>query len=141
MSKKDQTAADKAFIGSDRHTLDDLKLQPWTPQRIIAAQEMGLLYPNLGKQGWAQFRRTNVYPGALKDVMIFLFLSTLDENEVDEATFADARKFGAGRGIHLADGQGFWDAFHKFVEVVSEVYAGATKPKTGGDEDEDDPKT
>jgi hypothetical protein len=140
--KPKQPAIDKAFLGSDKHTLGDLKLQPWTPERIIKAQEIGMLYPSLGKQDWEQYRKTKVYPGAVKDVMIFLFLSTLKADEIDNATCDQAKSFGIKRGIHQTDSTAFWEAYTKFIEVQNEIQTAATKPKsatgTGTDDEEDD---
>lgn len=140
-AKKKKKAIDKAFTNSDKHTLDDLKLFPWTPDRIIAAQLLGMIYPNIGKEGWAQWKRTGVYPGAMKDVMIFVYLSTLDGDELEEATFQAAKTFGVTRNLHLASGDAFWEAFAKFVEVEKEIERSATKPKDDDSgEDDDDPK-
>lgn len=145
MSKKKTpkpTSADKAFTGSDKHTLNDLKLEPWTPDRIIRAQEIGLIFPNIGKQDWQLFRKTGVYPGAVKDTMIFLYLSTIDPEEVDEATYREAKAFGVKRGLHIADGKAFWEAYAKFMQVQKEIEASIAVPK--GDEespdDDDGPK-
>jgi hypothetical protein len=149
-----QNAADKAFTGSDRHTLDDLKLEPWTPQRIWAAQLMGMSYPNLGKAGRNALLRSNVYPNAVKDVAIFLWLSTrkpetFETNDSSEITVIDAeaqpemaaklaRDFAIERGIHLRDSAEFWDAYNKFWEVMQEIENVVTQPKgSGPDEDEE----
>lgn len=146
MSKKapKTTPVDKAFTGSDKHTLDDLKLQPWTPDRIIKAQEIGLIFPNIGKQDWQLFRKTGVYPGAVRDVMIFVFLSTLEPEEVEEATYREAKAFGVKRGLHIADGKAFWEAYAKFMQVQNEIDASVALPKANGseppDDDDDDPK-
>lgn len=139
--KPTQTPIDKAFLRSDKHTLADLKLQPWTPDRIIKAQEIGMLYPSLGKQDWAQYKRTKIYPGAVKDVMIFLYLSTLTPDTVDAATDTEAKAFGIKRGLHHTDSTAFWEAYLKFIEVQNEIQASATKPKSSpgdGTEDEED---
>ena len=152
MSKKaKQSKADKAFTGSDKHTLADLKLQPWTPQRVWTAQLLGMAYPNIGKQGRDQLRRSNVYPNAVKDVAIFLFLSTrTNEVEVDEAeqfpeeASTKARDFGISRGIHKRDSTEFWEAYSKFWDVMNEIEDSATKPKSEGpdehEEESDGPK-
>jgi hypothetical protein len=139
MSKKPkQPAIDKSFLNSDKHTLSDLKLQPWTPERIIKAQEIGMLYPALGKMDWEQYNKTKVYPGMAKDIMIFLFLSTLQPSEVETATYDEAKAFGIKRGIHRTDSTEFWQARNKFVEVQNEIQTAATKPKNSTRSDEDD---
>jgi hypothetical protein len=140
--KAKQTAIDKAFLGSDKHTLDDLNLQPWNPMRIIKAQGIGMRYPNLGKRDWDQYRETRVYRHAISDVMIFVYLSTLTgKDEVKLATEDEAEAFGIKRGLHQADSREFWEAYTKFIEVQNEIQTAATKPKTtpvNGTDDDDD---
>lgn len=138
-TKPTQQPIDKAFLNSDKHTLSDLKLHPWTPDRIIKAQEIGMLYPSLGKMDWEQYHKTKVYPGMLKDVMIFVYLSTLTHKEVDTATYDEAKAFGIKRGIHRTDSDEFWDARNKFIEAQNEIQDAATKPKrAAGEEDNED---
>lgn len=155
MKKKNaQGKADKAFTGSDKHTLADLKLYPWTPERRIAAQTIGMLYPNLGKKGRNQLARTNVYPSAVSDTYIFLWLSTLpdeltmsrmsesdrekvtltieDAERSAEESYHEAKKFGIKRGLHDSDSREFWDAYNKFWEVMQEIESAATRPKQAG---------
>jgi hypothetical protein len=143
MSKPKPTPADKAFTQSDKHALDELKLEPWTPDRIIKAQELGLIFPNTGRAGWEQFRQTNVYPGAVRDVILFVYLSTIEPEQVEDVTWKDAKAFGVKRGLHDPDGKPFWQAYAKFMEVQKEISASLSVPKTNGDPDDhegDDPK-
>lgn len=149
--KGQQTVADKAFTGSDKHTLDDLKLEPWTPDRQIIFQTLSGIYPNLGKAGWQQFTQTNVYPGATRDVMLFVYLSTLPPEDlidqktgdviqigVESATWKDAKAFGVKRGLHNPDSKAFWQAFAKFMEVQKEITTSLTVPKSDGGAPPDD---
>lgn len=147
-----QTEADKAFTGSDRHTLDDLRLEPWTPQRIWTAQLMGMAYPNLGKKGRDALFRSNVYPNAVKDVAIFLWLSTRKDETSEgenEWSVADAesqpevaaklaRDFAIKRGVHIRDSAEFWDAYNKFWDVMQEIENVATQPKGSGPDDDEE---
>lgn len=136
--KAAKSPAEKAFANSGKHKLGDLKLNPWTPQREIRAQEIGMLYPNLGKEGWTQFRKTNLYPGAIRDVIIFVYLTTLEPTTVSDATYEDAEKWAVKKKLHNTRGDVFWDAFAKFIEVQNEISASATRPAETGD-DEDNP--
>jgi hypothetical protein len=152
MSKKKpiQTPIDKAFLGSDKHTLDDLKLQPWTQDREWAAGLMGMAYPNLGKEGLERLTKTNVYDEAVKDTCIWLYLSTLTPDEVEDAerfpdeAYKRARAFGMKRGVNQRDSKAFWDAYNKFWDVMKERREAVTKPKMrpvgGSDDEDDDPK-
>lgn len=143
---KKKTAKKKdAFTKSDKHVLNGIKLFPWTPSRIIAAQAMGLLYPEIGKDGWDQYRRTKVYPGAVKDVIICLWLCAQTNDRVDEAdaapveAYSEARRWAAGLGIHKPGSDQFWQAYVKFSEIIKEVDDSATVPKGDNDEEAPDP--
>jgi hypothetical protein len=159
MSKKKpkQAKIDKAFLGSDKHTLSDLRLEPWTPDRYLAAQSMGMLHPRVGKEGWDQFDRTKMYPGCVKDVVIAIWLCSIpDSPNLNEGTFqwsvvdADARpveaysvakKWAIKRGILKPDSLEWWQAYGAFSDMVREAAEAMTKPKDSpgaGTEDDDD---
>ncbi len=147
MTKKPKKlAVEKAFERSDKHVLGDLKLKPWTPSRVIAGQNMGLLYPRIGKEGFDQFQRTKMYPGCLKDTIIVLWLCTLNDEAVEDAdrspqdAYRQSQIWASGRGIHKIDSDEFWAAYNLFSGIMNEVDHSATKPaETGEEEDEDDP--
>ncbi len=143
MSDKDEAyapdEAEAAFVNSDNHALGELELQPYTPSRVVAAQRMGMVYPSIGDDAMEQFRKTGLYPGALQDVLILLWLLSLaDEKEVLRAlrrpdeSLIKAIQWGADRGITKAGGDKFWAAYDKFIQVVSEANASEGVPKTDG---------
>lgn len=140
MNRKKKARKADPFTQSDKHVLDGVRLFPWTPSRVIAAQTMGMLYPEIGKEGWDQYRRTKVYPGAVKDVIICLWLCTQNEEEVDLADCApveaynQARKWAASLGIHDIKGNPFWQAYNKFAEIMGQVDKAMTFPKNSGEE-------
>lgn len=144
MRKKKSKERD-AFTESDKHVLNGLKLQPWTPSRVIAAQAMGCLYPRIGKEGWDQYKRTKTYPGCLKDVVIVLWLCLQDWQRVDDAdaapveAYSEARKWAASLGIHRIDSDEFWQAYGKFAEIMSEVDKSFTVPAQTDNEETPDP--
>jgi len=66
---------DDSFVASVQgEAWNETELEPWNPPRQIAAQSMGMLYPFIGDDGMEMLARTGVYPGALRDVIIFLWL-------------------------------------------------------------------
>jgi hypothetical protein len=143
--KKKKTKPD-AFLKSERHALDGIKLQPWTPDRMIAAQSLGMIYPSIGDEGWAALKRRSIYAGAVRDVALALWLCTLSDAEVLEAEArgdAEARKQSAAWAVklhlHDANKAPFWDAFTKFMEIQNEVNQSATLPVKGdaGTDDEE----
>lgn len=133
-----------AFTDSDKHVLHGTKLFPWTPARIIAGQSMGLLYPEIGKDGWDQYKRTKIYPGALRDTIICLWLCTRNEIQVDEAdsapqeAYRQARSWATALKIHKAGSNEFWQAYAKFAEIMGEVDESFTVPKVEPGEEPDE---
>lgn len=128
-----------SFTQSDNHALGDVKLQPYTPSRIIAAQAMGLHYGMLSDDEVQQYLATGLYPQAAHDVTIVLWLCSLeDDGEVaraakwPEAAFKKASDWGATHGtINRSDGR-FSAAFKLFFRIMSEIAASQTIPKTSG---------
>lgn len=132
------------FTESDKHVLNGIKLYPWTPARSIAAQSCGMLYPEIGKAGWEQYRRTKLYPGAVKDTIIALYLCTLDEDAVDQAdsapveAYRQARQWAAKLRIHDIKNDEFWQAYAKFSEIMTEVDKSITTPRVEPGEEADE---
>lgn len=145
MKKKKTSKPRDSFTESDKHVLHGTKLYPWTAGREIASQAMGLLYPEIGKEGWDQYRRTKVYPGALKDTIICLWICTQTETQVDDADVApveayrQARKWAASLGIHKLGSDAFWQAYNKFADIVMEARRAMTAPKVEPGDDDHDP--
>jgi hypothetical protein len=143
MKKVKKSAVEQAFERSDKHSLGDLPLQPWTADRVIAAQSMGMIWPNVGKEGFDQYDRTKTYPGALRDAIIVLWLCTLSDEQVEEADRAPngalirAKKWAAERGIPKINSDAYDAAFGKFIDIVSEVKQSATTPAETEEEDDD----
>lgn len=134
MKKKSPKTPD-AFVSSDRHGLNGIKLEPWTHDRSIAAQTLGLIYPNLSKEDWASVKRGGIYPGALRDVMLTIWLCTIKKQDVIatevlgvENAMIESGKFGAKHGIHKVKGQPFWDALSICMAMWNEVNQSVTIP-------------
>lgn len=144
MSRKKKKAKD-AFLGSERHALEGVKLEPWTPDRSIAAQSLGLRYPNLGEEGWTEVKRAGTYPGVVRDVCLALWLCTLKPEQVLEAETRgeqEAKKksteWAAKLGIHDTKKQAFWDGLNKCMEMWNEVNQSVTVPAKAEPNDDDE---
>ena len=61
-------------------------LAPYSPMRKHAADRMGLLYPNIGEGGAAQYTIGGSYPGCVMDAAIVLWLCSIpdDGQKVEE---------------------------------------------------------
>ena len=143
-SVKKATKKPDTFVSSERHVLNGLKLEPWTADRSIAAQSLGMIYPALGDEGWASVKRSGVYPGAVRDVCLALWLCTLKSDEVLEAEVAgekEAKKrsteWASKLGIHDTKKQAFWNAMTLFMEMQREVNKSVTVPNKGREDDEE----
>lgn len=132
----------KSDAFTDGHVLNGIRLHPWTPMRVIAGQSMGMLYPEIGKKGFDQYRRTKTYAGIIKDVAICLWLCSVNEDRVDEAdsspheAYTEARAWATGLQIHKMSSEKWDQAFVVFAGIVSEVDKAITIPKSDGEDDE-----
>jgi hypothetical protein len=133
---------EKAFVNSDAHSFNGTELQPYTPSRIVAAQAMGLRYPNIGEEALEQFNRTGIYPSALLDTLIVLWLCTLDEPHPNGPGAAQVRRamrrpdesiekaiaWGADHGITDQRSENFRQAYDEFAAIVVEVQNSRSLP-------------
>lgn len=148
------TGSHKAFLDGDGHLFMKERLQPYTPSRIVAAQAMGLLYPKIGNDGLAQLKKTGLYPGELKDIIIVLWLCRLKTKEqVAEArldpiaAYEDAEKWAGKIGLCDMTSDAFGYGLLVFQNIMNEIGESKTTPVTnarsrpggGSDEEEPDP--
>jgi hypothetical protein len=140
--------AESAFTQSDSHILGDLDLQSYTPDRAWAAQAMGLRYGFVDDAGVEFFKEHRIYPGALRDVAIVLWLCSItDEIEIDKASrnpIAAARKAATWSHEHKLDnarGEGFWSAYAVFMKIMAEVDASVSTPEPSGNEGSPSPNS
>lgn len=137
----------KDFAAPEKHLFDGIHLQPWTEARRVAAQTLGLIYPNLNKSDWASLKRGGDYPGAVRDTMLALWLCTITSSELIKIEMAgienameESMKFGIEHGISDRRKQKFWDAFSKCMDIWNEVSDSVTVPEksdSGDDEGND----
>lgn len=128
--------AEQAFTQSDVHALGEMDLQPYTPDRAWAAQAMGLRYGFVDDAGVEFFKEHRIYPGALRDVAIILWLCSLtDEIEIDKASrnpIAAARKaatWAHERKLDTTKADEFWKAYAVFMRIMAEVDGSVSVPE------------
>jgi hypothetical protein len=152
-ARKAVKGAEKAFVESGAHLLLGEKLAPYTPSRIVAAQAMGLLYPQIGKEGMAQLKKTGIYPGELRDLIIVLWLCRLQKAaEVQDAlidpdvSYALAEKWAGKAGLCDMTSKPFLEALAVFQTIMNEIGESQTArtdsrsgPVENDDESPDDP--
>jgi hypothetical protein len=136
------TPADKAFTDSANKFLGATELHPYSASRAVAAQALGLIYPNVGTESLEQFHKTGMYPGAVQDVLIVLWLCSIPDKEVIAAmrkpdeSLAKAIEWGATLKITLA-GEEWWQAYQQFMNIMTEISESDGAPKLP-EHDEDD---
>jgi hypothetical protein len=145
--------AEKAFVSSGAHLLLGEKLQPYTPSRIVAAQAMGLIFPQIGKEGMAQLKKIGTYPGELRDMIIVLWLCRLKKDEQVQdalldpgAAYGAAEKWAGKAGLCDMSSQVFLEALVVFQMIVNEIGESQTvrtdlraRAAESDDESPDDP--
>ena len=152
MSKEDQAAyggddegskpttptmtPDKSFINSDGHEVEGIKLFPYTPERMWAADAMGLRYGNLSKAASLQYMNKGTYPGMEADVAIVMWLCSLkDKEEIRAArrnpdTAEDlAIEYCRSHKMVSIKQAKWWKAYDVFLEIMREVHAAYGEPK------------
>jgi hypothetical protein len=112
------------------------ELGAWTPAAQIAAQSMGMIYPAIGDEGYDMLERTGVYPGALRDVIIFLWLRLQKPSDILRAQRkpAEAWRFAQAWAeteelIDMA-GPGFRSAYELFAAKFGAVAEATGEPET-----------
>lgn len=152
MSKKDDKAAygkdptptaEKIFVESENHSLNGMKLQPYSVARMWAADAMGLHYGHLSPAEMTLWKKNSIYPGAARDVAIVLWVcSVLDTDEVSEAEELDtacrepieavqkAMEWAKGLNIHTPKRKEFWPAFREFLKIMREVHESTVEADT-----------
>ena len=149
--KSEIGGAEKAFLESAGHLFLGETLEPYTPSRVVAAQAMGLKYPNIGADGVAQLKKTGLYPGELRDIIIVLHLCRLREDadvlgaQLDPGpAYAAAEKWAGQIGL-CAMGKTFREAVLIYEKILNEIEESKTvrTPAPGApvitDDDEDGP--
>jgi hypothetical protein len=130
-----QAGIEKAFVSSNgKRELGDLIVQPWTPDREVAAQAMGLHFGYVDKSGINRFSETNLYPGAVRDVAIVMWLccsATKDEiysAGVSPRVATDkAIEWAAKEGLTDAISDEFEKAYGYLFEMLTEVRISRSK--------------
>jgi hypothetical protein len=135
------TTPDEAFIKSEGHSLNGLKLEPYTPERMWAADAMGLRWGYLSKAASKQYASKGTYPGMEGDVGIVIWLcSVTDVEEVRAArrnpdrAEPEAVKFAVANKLVSAKQKNFWDAYDVFKKIMDEVHASYGEPIGAGSE-------
>jgi hypothetical protein len=111
------------------------KLRPYSASRKVAAQSMGLMYPYIGEEGAAQFASTGVYPGAMKDTIILLWLCSLPDDGHGKTWTPSRALAKPAEAIRVAldwasdlelctpGSSRFTEAFRVFVEITTAIEA------------------
>jgi hypothetical protein len=140
--KKPKPAVEQAFEQSASHVLGELKLQPYTPSRIVAADAMGLKYPNIPK-GFEQYSQTGTYTGILRDIIVVLGVCRMEDEAVDKAqldpdeAYKRAEKWAHGKGITDMRGKAFREAKDVFEAILVQVATSRSESAKSSEPDDE----
>lgn len=130
-----QKRIETAFIASGQKVLNGKPLMAYSASREVAAQAMGLHYAYVDQAGQERFKKDRLYPGAIRDVAIVMWLCIrATEDDIDAAGIdprAATRKavdWAKGEGILDVQKGKFWDAFVLFFQIMDEVWVSQSKP-------------
>jgi len=129
-----QNRIEKAFLKIGDRDVHGLAVRPYTPARLVAAQAMGMHFGFIDDAGAERFRQTKLYPGAIRDIAIFMWLCVVaTDEETDGAGIAPsaagrkAVKWAESVGLLDTGSEKFWDAYKTFFDVMDEIAASRTK--------------
>jgi hypothetical protein len=132
-----QADVEAAFVNSENHSFDGIKLHGYGPSRICAAQAMGLHYGTVDAAGQERFTDGKVYPGAMRDTAVVLWLCSLSDR--DDAIEAASRapksaslkaiEWGGDHGIMDLGGPKFWEGFMMFLDIMKEIQDARVVPE------------
>jgi hypothetical protein len=107
----DEITPDQAFIDDGVHQFDGIELQPYTPARKWAADAMDLHYGHVDEAGMAKWNAERLYPGAVSDVGIVLWLcgAWLKEPDAEDRRIDRARRDPVSASREAAE----WSAQHQ----------------------------
>lgn len=135
--KPKRLTPDQSFIESDGYNLNGLKLRPYSPERMWAADAMGLRYGHLSEAASKQFFRKGTYPGMEGDVGIVVWLCSLpDGDEVraarrdPERAEADALEFAGKHKMISGKQSGFWGAYNLFLKIMDQIHSAYGEPES-----------
>lgn len=134
---------EKSFIEAKRgFELFSADLKPYSASRKVAAQAMGMRWPFIGEDALAQFQATNMYPGAIRDCIIVLWLCSIQDPSEQSLEAVKAKEWNPSRALSKPDdartvalewadkagitdptGPKFAEAFQVFFAIVSGVDA------------------
>ena|SRR5215472_549274 len=128
----EQTATaveDKSFIESAGHVLNGLRLQAYGPERMWAADAIGLRYGRLTPEQTEQFNEDGTYPGMAADVPIVIWLCSLEKRE-DVLSARRNPNMSMGKIVQFAEThnmvtpkqKGWWDAYTIFLAIMREIH-------------------
>jgi len=125
-------AEETAFINAKRgFELFGAPLNAYSVSKKVAAQAMGMAWPFIGEAALATLQATNLYPGALRDTVILLWLCTLPDasTALARGVWTPSRALGKpddarDAALEWADKSGITDtASEKFAEAFQVFFA------------------
>lgn len=124
-----QDKINKAFVESGKKTVHGLELKPYSASREAAAQAMGLHYANVDKAGQERYARTHLYPGAIRDVAIIIWLcAKATEDEIDgagiepKAASRSAMEWAREEGLFDTGSEKFADCYDAMFEILENIW-------------------
>lgn len=126
----------ESFIESAGHSLNGLKLEPYTIERMWAADAIGLRYGRLTKAAAKQFGEDQSYPGMEADVAIVLWLCSLTDLEEVRAARRNpaqaeetAAKFAVEHRAASKKQKNFWNGYTIFLKIMDEIHVAFAEPE------------
>jgi hypothetical protein len=131
-----QNRVDSAFVMSQKHPSKFFVLQPYSPSREVAGQAMGLHYGYLDDAALKRFDSDKLYPGALRDVAIVMWLcAKATEDEIESAGVepksASKKAMEWAKANQLLDirSEQFIECYVTFFDIMDEIWISRSTPQ------------
>lgn len=133
--------SESPIIPGQTFTLFGEPLRAYSYSREIAANAMGMLYPDIGKTGAAMFAKKFTYNGILKDLSIVLWLCSIaDASDIPQGNpdgqwsvdaaiqdpqkaLSEAIQWAGDKGITQSDFEKCLEAKAVFISIVTKADA------------------
>jgi len=127
-SESHEDQVEKAFAESHGHKLGDITLEPYSRARRYAAAAMGLYYGKLSEVEFQEFIKTRLYPQAMRDVGIVMWLCVIKDHNIISAITRNPKAYedqmqewAEKHGLDDTSGDEFWEGFSEFAAIMKEV--------------------
>jgi hypothetical protein len=119
---------DKAFIEAGEYDFNGIKIHGYSPERMWAADSIGLRYGRLTPEQNEQWKEDGTYPGMAGDVPVILWVCSLEKREEwltarrnPSLAMTKVEKFALEHRIVSPIQDNWWKAYDVFLKIMRHI--------------------